>query len=72
MMGRAVDLINLLFYQTEASSPEHLLSTARRLDFSHTFKMKALVASRYMPRQILNFALSSSFGQCARVMVIPQ
>ncbi|OJJ88682.1 zinc-binding alcohol dehydrogenase family protein [Aspergillus glaucus CBS 516.65] len=33
--------------------------------------MKALVANRYLAKQILNFACSSSFGQCVRVIDIP-
>ncbi|KAJ5510957.1 hypothetical protein LT330_006332 [Penicillium expansum] len=33
--------------------------------------MKALVASRSLPRQILNLASGSSFGQCARVRDLP-
>lgn len=33
--------------------------------------MKALVATRSLPKQILNFASGSSFGQCARVTDLP-
>jgi NADPH:quinone reductase-like Zn-dependent oxidoreductase len=33
--------------------------------------MRAVVANRYLAKQILNFACSSSFGQCARIVDIP-
>lgn len=33
--------------------------------------MKAVVANRYMVRQLINFASGSSFGQCARIADIP-
>lgn len=33
--------------------------------------MKAIVANRFMPKQILNFALGSSIGQCARITDVP-
>jgi NADPH:quinone reductase-like Zn-dependent oxidoreductase len=33
--------------------------------------MRAVVANRYLAKQILNFACSSSFGQCAKIADIP-
>ncbi|KAJ5770962.1 uncharacterized protein N7511_003013 [Penicillium nucicola] len=33
--------------------------------------MRAIVANRYLGKQILNFATSSSFGQCAKITNIP-
>ncbi|KAJ6054206.1 uncharacterized protein N7446_010218 [Penicillium canescens] len=33
--------------------------------------MRAVVANRYLAKQILNFACSSSFGQCATIVDIP-